>query len=305
MPEFEAPPRPAFNPEVEKLLEGAVDLHCHSGPAAMPRILDHHDQMMEAGEARFKAVVFKDHYYLGTPHSILLEKLFPETGVRLFSGIVLNNASGGINPFAVDHAVRLGGKIVWMPTFSAANHISKVATEAKGFPKVAGAPDPIPLSVLDANGKVTDETKHVLDIIAAGDIILAGGHLGVDEQIPMFEEARARGVKKMLVNHPTYLIGCEDAHIRQLVGLGVMMEHSITQFIEGRGKKHDPEFAVHLIEVAGVENTIFSSDLGLKGAARPVDGYRMLIADLLRLNMAEDDIRTMFGRNGARLLNLD
>ena len=27
--------------EVEELLVDAIDLHCHSGPAAMPRILDH------------------------------------------------------------------------------------------------------------------------------------------------------------------------------------------------------------------------------------------------------------------------
>lgn len=305
MPEFQAPPRPDYNAEVEELLEGAVDLHCHSGPAAMQRILDHHDQLLEAAEAKFKAVVTKDHYYLGTPTALILEKLFPDTGVRMFSGIVLNNAMGGINPHAVDHAIRLGGKIIWMPTFSAANHIEKLSTEAKGFPKVAGAPDPIPLSVLDANGKITDETKHVLDLIAAGDIILAGGHLGVNEQIPMFEEARARGVKKMLVNHPTYLIGCEDSHIRQLAGMGVMLEHSICQFIEGRGKKHGPEYAVHLIEVAGVENTVFGSDLGLKGSARPVDGYRVLIGDLLRLGISKADIRTMFGHNGARLLNLN
>jgi len=305
MTEFKAPPRPAYNAEVEKLLEGAVDLHCHSGPAAMERILDHHDQMMEASEAKFRAVVTKDHYYFGTPTAIILEKLLPDTGVRMFSGIVLNNAMGGINPHAVDHAVRLGGKIIWMPTFSAANHIEKLSSEAKGFPKVAGAPDPIPLSVLDANGKLTDATKHVLDIIAAGDIILAGGHLGVDEQMPMFEEARARGVKKMIVNHPTYVIGCEDSHIRQLVSMGVTMEHSITQFIPGRGKKHDPDYAVHLIEVAGVDNTVFCSDLGLKGSARPVDGYRVLIADLLRLGVSKADIRTMFGDNAARLLNLN
>jgi hypothetical protein len=28
--------------EIAELLVGAIDLHCHSGPAAMPRILDHH-----------------------------------------------------------------------------------------------------------------------------------------------------------------------------------------------------------------------------------------------------------------------
>lgn len=305
MPEFEAPARPAFDADVEKILAGSVDLHCHSGPAVMPRILDHHDQMLEAAEARFKAVVFKDHFYLGTPVAMILEKLLPDTGVRLFSGIVLNNAMGGINPHAVHHTILLGGKIIWMPTFSAANHIEKLATAAKGFPKVAGTPDAVPLSVLDANGVVTDETKQVLDIIAAGDVILAGGHLGVDEQIPMFEEARARGVKKMIVNHPTYVIGCQDSHITQLVGMGVKMEHSICQFIPGRGKKHDAGYALHLINLAGVENTIFSSDLGLQGSAMPVDGYRVLVGDLRKLGVSVADIQTMFGKNGAKLLGLD
>lgn len=304
MTEFKAPPRPAIDNDIEQLLAGSVDLHCHSGPAIMPRVLDHHEQMLEASEAKFRAVVFKDHYYLGTPTAMMLEKLLPDTGVQLFSGIVLNNAMGGINPHAVHHTVLLGGKIIWMPTFSAANHIEKLATAAKGFPKVAGTPDAIPLSVLNANGRVSDETKHVLDIIAAGNIILAGGHLGVEEQIPMFEEAVARGVKKMIVNHPTYVIGCEDSHITQLVGMGVKMEHSICQFIPGRGKKHDPEYAVHLINLAGVENTVFSSDLGLQGSARPVDGYRVLVGELRKLGVTVADIQRMFGQNGAELLGL-
>jgi Family of unknown function (DUF6282) len=304
MPEFEAPARPTIDPVVENILQGSVDLHCHSGPAVMPRILDHHEQMLEAAEAKFKAVVFKDHFYLGTPAAMMLEKLLPDTGVHLFSGIVLNNAMGGINPHAVHHTVKLGGKIIWMPTLSAANHIEKLANASKGFPKVAGTPDAEPLSVLDANGQITDETKHVLDIIAAGDIILAGGHLGVNEQMPMFEEARARGVTKMMVNHPTYVIGCEDSHITQLVGMGVKMEHSICQFIPGRGKKHDADYALHLIELAGVENTIFSSDLGLQGSARPVDGYRILVGALLNLGVTTTDIQTMFGSNGARMLGL-
>jgi hypothetical protein len=106
-------------PEVAELLVGAIDLHCHSGPAAMPRILDHHEELLDAAAAKFSAVLYKDHFYAGMAHAILLEKLFPETNVKLFSGIVLNNASGGINPHAVDHAIKLGGKIVWMPTLSA------------------------------------------------------------------------------------------------------------------------------------------------------------------------------------------
>src|SRR6266404_7281192 len=134
--------------EVAELLVGAIDLHCHSGPAAMPRILDHHEELLDAAEAKFRAVLYKDHFYAGMAHAILLEKLFPETNVKLFSGIVLNNASGGINPHAVDHAIKLGGKIVWMPTLSAENHITQQNSgQAKSFPKTSQQMlDPIPLT---------------------------------------------------------------------------------------------------------------------------------------------------------------
>src|SRR5450432_897672 len=78
--------------EVAELLVGAIDLHCHSGPAAMPRILDHHEELLDAAAAKFRAVLYKDHFYAGMPHAILLEKQFPECNVQLFSGIALNNA---------------------------------------------------------------------------------------------------------------------------------------------------------------------------------------------------------------------
>ena len=290
---------------ISALLVGAVDLHCHSGPAVMPRILDHHDQLLEASAAGFRAVVTKDHYYLGTPHAIILEKLFPDLGTRMFSGIALNNASGGVNPHAVDHAVKLGAKIVWMPTLAAANHIAKMATEAKTFPKVAGALEAIPLSVLDANGRLTDQALQILDLIAAADVILAGGHLSAHELTILFEEGKRRGLKKMMVNHPTYVIGCTDDDIRTLVSFGAKMEHSICQFIPGRAQKFEPDFVLHLIEVAGVQNTIFGSDLGLSGSARPIDGYRTFVGQLLDRGVAPADITTMIATNPAAMLNLD
>lgn len=295
--------RPA---EVADLLVGAVDLHCHSGPAAMPRILDHHEELMDAAKARFRAVLYKDHFYAGMAHAILLEKLFPETKVSLFSGIALNNASGGINPHAVDHAIKLGGKIVWMPTLSAANHIKVQASgQASTFPQTSQKMlDPIPLTALDVNGKLTDETKQVIDLIAAADIILAGGHLHVSELHLLFDEAVRRGVKKMLVNHPTYIVGCEEIDIKQLVSRGVVMEHSICMFIEGKAKKFSADDLARLIEIAGVDNTILSSDLGLTGSQQPVDGYRSIVQMLLDLQMSSSDIRKLISGNASRFLNL-
>jgi hypothetical protein len=292
--------------EVATLLVGAVDLHCHSGPTAMPRVLDHHEAMMDCAAAGFRALLYKDHYYLGVPHALILEKLFPETGVRLFSGLVLNNANGGINPHAVDHAASIGAKIIWMPTVSAENHIAQLTGQGKTFPKTKRKMlDPIPLSALDANGAVCDAAKACLDIIAQANIILAGGHLPARELHLLFDEAKRRGVKKMLVNHPTYLIGCTDADIRALVGLGVYMEHSICMFADGKSKKFDAGELAHLIDVAGVDRTILSSDLGLLDNPRPVEGFRQIVRMLLDLQFSAADIRTLISANAAGLLDLD
>ena len=291
--------------EVAELLVGAVDLHCHSGPAAMPRILDHHEAMLDAADAKFRALLYKDHFYLGVAHAIMLEKLVPDTGVRLFSGIALNNASGGINPHAVNHAANIGGKIVWLPTLSAANHIAQYEGAAKSFPKTAKKMiDPIPLSALDANGNVSDETKQVLDIVAEADMILAGGHLPASELIQVFAEAGKRGVKRMLVNHPTYIVNCTDDDMRALVELGAYLEHSICMFIEGTALQFTPQDLAHYIEIAGVDRTVLSSDLGLRGAPRPLEGYRQIVRMLLDLQVSKADIRKMIGENAAWLLNL-
>src|SRR5580658_8338465 len=96
--------------EVSGLMVGAADLHCHSGPAAMPRMLDHHEAMLDAAAAGFEALLYKDHYYPGMAHAIILQKLVPYVKTRLYSGIALNNVSGGVNPYAVDHTIKLGGK---------------------------------------------------------------------------------------------------------------------------------------------------------------------------------------------------
>jgi len=292
--------------EIDQILVGAVDLHCHSGPSVMPRILDHHDQLLDAAQAGFRAVVYKDHYYPGMAHAAILQKLFPDTGVRLFSGVALNNAVGGINPYAVDHCVKLGGKIVWLPTFSAANHINQHSGEAKSFPKTAQPMlEPTPLTALDTGGKPTDATKAVLDIIAAGNIILAGGHLHVSELFVVFEEAKRRGVTKLLVNHPTYVVGCSDEDIRGLVRLGAHLEHSICMFIENSCAKHfEPTDLARLIKVAGVDRTILGSDLGLRQAPRPVEGYRTATRMLLELQFSASDIRKLVGSNAAQLLDL-
>lgn len=290
--------------EVTALLKGAVDIHCHSGPAAMPRILTHDEEMMEASASGFRAVVTKDHFYPGMSHCAVLNALYPDAGTTLFSGLALNNASGGINPHAVDHTIKMGGKIIWMPTLSAKNHLEKLATEGKSFPKTSQPMlDAIPLTVFDANGKLSDESKKILDLVAEGDIILSGGHLRVDEQFALFEEGKKRGLKKMVSTHPTYMIGCSDEDLKQLASMGVYLEHVIGMFLPGR--KWGPEEFARLVRMHGLEMTVVSSDLGLRGGPRPVAAYHEFVRHLLDLQFTHAEIRHMLVDNPTKLLNLN
>src|SRR3984957_20763205 len=108
---------------IDKILQGAVDPHVHSGPSIAPRAIDHLDLVRELSEAGFAAVLTKDHDYAGVATAQLITKHHPELRTKIFSGIVLNNVVGGINPYAVEHTAAMGGKIVWMPTLAAENHL--------------------------------------------------------------------------------------------------------------------------------------------------------------------------------------
>lgn len=294
---------------IDRLLVGAIDLHCHSGPSVMPRDLDHIEAIREASAAGFKAVLFKDHFYSADPIAELLRVHYDHLGVELLSGVALNNSVGGINCYAVDHSIKLGGRIVWMPTFSAANHIDQHRKDAdfdKKFPTTKKRMlHPTPLRALDEHGKIHDELKLILDLIAEADLVLSAGHLHISEIWPLFEEAKLRGVRRLLVNHPIYVIGADIEDVRQIVAFGAYVEHSACMFVEGsKFKLYDPETLDALIKAGTVDRTILGSDLGQVGNPRPVDGFRAVIGICLDLGYGEEDIRKMVSKNAARLFGL-
>ena len=58
------------------------------------------------------------------------------------------------------------------------------------------------------------------------------------------------------------------------------------------------------VVVIGVDNTILSSDLGLQGSQRPVDGFRSITQILLDLQMPRTAIRKLISDNAGQFLNL-
>lgn len=294
---------------LSELLEGAIDLHCHSGPSVMPRCIDHIEVMKEGADAGLRAILIKDHYYSATPVTELLMNHFSELGVNMLSGVPLNNSTGGINRFAVDHGIKLGAKLVWMPTFSAKNHIDHHKSDKdfeKKFPTTKEKMlAPVELSVLDDKGELLDEVKFILEMIAEADIVLSGGHLHITEIFPLFEEAKKRGVRKLLVNHPSYLIDATYEEMGELVRMGAYLEHSMCMFVPG-SKFHfyTPENLDALIKAGTVERTILGSDLGQVGNPTPVEGFKNVIATCLDIGYSKEDIKKMVGGNAADLFDL-
>jgi hypothetical protein len=300
---------PSREERIEALIKGAIDLHCHSGPSVMPRYCDHVEAMQEASAAGLKAVLLKDHYYSCTPVTTLLNKHFSELNVHMMSGVPLNNSVGGLNVHAVEHGLKLGAKLVWMPTFSSANHIAHHDQDVKFLDKFPQTTQrmlqPIPLTVLDDDGKLKEEVKAILDLIAAEDIVLSAGHLNIREIWPLFEEARLRGVKRLLVNHPTYVVDATLDDMRQLAKEGVYMEHSMCMWVPGsKFKFYDPEFLQQVIEAGTVDLTILGSDLGQQGNPSIVDGFRSVISTVLDLGYSEEDVRKMTSYNAAQLMGI-
>lgn len=294
-----------FSEQVSRILQGAIDMHCHSGPSVMPRDLTHIEAMEDAAKNGLRGVLIKDHYYSVAPIVEMLHKHYAHLPVKLYSGVPLNNTSGGFNPYAVDHGVKLGAKIVWMPTFSSRNHIEH-EKKVKRFPHTRFPMlEPTPLTVLDDAGRLRPEVLPILDMVAEHEVILSAGHLHISEIFPLFNEAKRRGVERLLVNHPSYLIDASLDDIRQLSAMGAYVEHSICMFVPDAFLQYSPEQLKALIDAASVGRTILGSDLGQEGKAWPARGFRSVISLCLTLGYSDVQIKQMIGGNPAALLGID
>lgn len=289
---------------VDALMQGAVDLHVHSGPSIMERQVDHFQAVEQAAAAGMKGILFKDHHYSVSPIIPIMERMMGDLGVSMFGGLVLNNSTGGFDPAVVDSILKHGARIIWMPTAHSANHIrtnfrkSRLASNVQlRAPKL--------LTVLDENGHIKDEVKEILDSIAQFDAILSSGHLHVWEIWKLFEEAKTRGVKRLIVNHPMYGLHFTHDDIREIAQTyGALIEQSACLYIDSRFNVYEPEDLAADIRAAGVEHSSIGSDLGQVDNPSPVEGMRQAIALCLALGFTDDEVRLLVRDNPSRLVDI-
>jgi hypothetical protein len=90
-----SPPPPRVSP-----LRGLIDFHTHAAPDVFGRAVDDEELASLAAGREMEAVVFKSHVTITADRAWLCRKHVP--GVKIFGGVTLNRAVGGLNPQAVE-----------------------------------------------------------------------------------------------------------------------------------------------------------------------------------------------------------
>jgi len=287
-----------------ELLKGAIDTHIHAAPDVLPRLLDDHELARAATEAGMAAIVLKCHHMLTADRALLAQKLYPE--VKVFGGLALNQPTcGGLNPDAVRVALRIGARIIWLPTLSAANHVERIKTRTTGnLGKMSAGFAPISVRVLDENGAVVPALKEILALIAEADVVLATGHLSVAEIKKVVEAALEAGVKRILVNHPElWLVGMGIEDQRELAAKGVMLERCIRSAYS-TGEELTPRMIAEQIKAVGVESTIMATDYGQAESPPAPQGLLSFIEQMLEYGLKPEEVETMVKVNPARVLGI-
>ncbi|MFN2589960.1 MAG: DUF6282 family protein, partial [Actinomycetota bacterium] len=160
---------------LDRLLRGAVDLHCHPFPSPFPRRIDILEAAGHYAEAGFRAIVVKSHHHSTAPDVALLRRHgLDDTGVQVLGAVALNNQVGGLNPHAVNLCLAMGGRVVWFPTIASPNHIEHARHTTLKFPTLA-VPliDDEPVDVWADDGEtLRPEVHRILGMIAEADAVL-------------------------------------------------------------------------------------------------------------------------------------
>ena len=277
---------------IERLMQGSIDMHVHHGPDAnVMRRLDALQAAIQAEEAGMRAIVLKNRDYPTAPLAHILNKSV--NNLTVFGSLCLDFAVGGLNPSAVEASALLGAKVVWMPTFSSANHRRKL-----------GFDDGI--NILDEKGKILPAVQQCLDIVKHHDMVLATGHISTAEAFTLVNEAIQKGITKIVITHPLntgvgVIFSIEE--MCQMAEKGAFIEHSV-YCTTPQGGGFDPAGLVEAVRAVGAEHCILSTDLGQDYNPAPVEGMRMMVDTLLRYTLRKEEIELMIKINPARLLGL-
>jgi hypothetical protein len=295
---------PRLRPDTE-LLKGAIDIHIHHGPDLYPRIQNPFELARDAQAAGFRALCLKTHNFPTVSLALLTRELYPDLDV--FGSIACNYQVGGINPNAVEAAIKYGARQVWLPTIDSTNHAKvtgSVGQHGKGLTIVGGisqyALNQPRIYLLDADGQLSEELKEIIQLVADAGIILNLGHTSFAEMQAVAQQAKRQNVKKIVCDHPFFL-HLDIAQQLALADQGVWINYTAGELLPRWWRVSISDFAAAIRKV-GVKRSVISSDCGQLHNPPMVEALRIVCQLLLEEGFDADDVRVLLHHNPAELI---
>ena len=237
-------------------LKGVFDMHVHSAPDIRQRAYTDFE-MMEAGiRVGAKGIVLKSHHgttmnraFLVNEHNKILHQ--GDNDFVMYGSVTLNNAIGGLNPLAVETGLKMGAKVIWLPTTHAANQLSKNG-------KSGG------IQCLDNNGKIVESLKEIFRMVKEYDAVLGTGHLSPEEIFAVVDQAKELGLNKIVITHPEFwVVGMShEDQVRIVKDYDVILERCFAQPMGGGVYKSNLEDNLEIIKKVGYKNVMVNTDGG-------------------------------------------
>ena len=282
-----SPPPPPVSP-----IKGLIDFHTHAAPDIFGRAVDDDELAALAASRQMEAIVFKNHVTHTADRAWLVRKHVP--GIKVFGGITLNRAVGGLNPQAVEWMWRMQGghgRVVWFPTFDADNHVRRSGTAPSG------------LRVVDERRAVLPEARAILKVCAAQRLVVQTGHASAEEALALIEAAREEGCDRVVVTHAQFdVVGMTLPQMKRAAAMGGKMELCALLMLTGPDSplewmRHAPRIPLAdtaaRIKAVGAQHFVLGTDLGQTGNPTPADGLQMFVTGLLAEGVTREQIQTM------------
>jgi len=285
---------PVAAQDSEVSLKGAIDFHLHQGPDSVTRAIDADDLAKLSKSLGMRGMVMKNHWQPTALLAYLMRKQVPD--FEIFGGVTQNIALGGINLEAVKRMVATKGgygRVVWLPTFDNDSPDKR----AKNMPSV-------PIS---KNGKLLTSVVELIAWIGSQPgLVLQTGHATPQEGLEIIREAKARGVKHIVVTHAPEM-GWTVEQMRQAGAQGAFLEFvylsTLAKGQEGNLKKY-----AAMIRAVGAQHCIMATDLGgvPPGSNYPLEphGFLDYMRAMHREGLSVADINRMTKTNPALALGL-
>lgn len=275
-------------------------MHVHTNPDIRRRAYDDLELTDAAIRVGARAIVIKTHQGTTMDRAYLCNEYnkrvnHGNNNFTMFGSITLNQVVGGINPVAVETALKLGAKVVWMPTASAKNHLEKNHKDTKNCVEVV------------RDGKIVPELKTVFNLIRDFDAVLGTGHISPEEIFIVAEEARKAGINHIVVTHPEWwLVGMSlEEQIKIVKDYNVILERCFAQNLGNNEYKSNLPSNLEAIQEIGYKNIMVDTDGGQVENPHWENAMGEYMQFLIDHGIPEEQVQYMTHHIPARLLGLE